>query len=68
MRRMSAGEGFGEIALLHAVTRTATVTATTDTGLLCVGREPFLTALHASAHVHAAASRIASTLLAEPAA
>ena len=68
IRRMGAGEGFGEIALLHAVTRTATVTATSETGLLCVGRDAFLTALHASAHVHAAASRIASSMLeAQPA-
>ena len=49
------------------MTRTATVTATSETGLLCVERDAFLTALHASAHVHAAASRIASSLLAEPA-
>ncbi len=67
IRRLSVGDGFGEIALLYAVTRTATVIATSETGLLCVGRDSFLTALHASAHVQAAASRIASSLLAEPA-
>ncbi len=67
IRRLGPGDGFGEIALLYAVTRTATVSATADTGLLSVERDAFLTALHASAHVHAAASRIASSLLAEPA-
>jgi len=63
LRRMGPGEGFGEIALLHEITRTATVTATADTSLLAVGREAFLTALHANVHVHREASAVASDLL-----
>lgn len=50
--RMGRGEGFGEIALLYPVTRTATVTAVTDTTLLSVERDAFLAALSAGAHVH----------------
>ena len=47
IRQMGVGEGFGEIALLHAVARTATVRATDETTVLSVGREPFLTAMQA---------------------
>lgn len=65
VRRMGRGEGFGEIALLHPVTRTATVTAASATTLLAVGREPFLAALMASTHVHEAAGRRVEGLLAE---
>ena len=57
--RLSDGDGFGEIALLHDSPRTATVTATTDTALFGVNREAFLTAMHASPSVHAAAREIA---------
>jgi hypothetical protein len=50
--RMGRGEGFGEIALLYRVRRTATVTALTDTTLLSVERDAFLTALGAGTTVH----------------
>ena len=63
LRSMGPGEGFGEIALLHAVTRTATVTAVQDTSLLTVGRDAFLTALRANVQVHREASTVAADRL-----
>ena len=61
--RMHRGQGFGEIALLYSVTRTATVAATIETTLLRVGREAFLTAVRAHPTVSAAAETIARDLL-----
>jgi hypothetical protein len=63
IRRLGVGDGFGEIALLHAVTRTATVRARDETTVLSVGREPFLTAMHAHPASHAAAQGVAARLL-----
>ena len=63
IRRMGSGQGFGEIALLHSVTRTATVAATIETTLLRVGREAFLTAMRAHPSVSAAAEKVARDLL-----
>lgn len=45
---LSAGDGFGEIALLRRVPRTATVTAASDCDLLVVASAPFLAAVTAS--------------------
>ncbi|HEX3511023.1 MAG TPA: cyclic nucleotide-binding domain-containing protein [Solirubrobacteraceae bacterium] len=61
--RLGVGEGFGEIALLHAVTRTATVRAAQETTVLGIARDPFLTAMHAHPASRADAERIAAELL-----
>lgn len=65
IRRLDSGAGFGEIALLYSVRRTATVTATSETTLLSIGREAFLTAMRAHPATSAAAERIAKVLLEE---
>ena len=55
VRTIGAGTGFGEIALLHDVPRTATVTAITDARLLELAREDFL---HAVTDARSSAWRI----------
>ena len=58
------GDGFGEVALLHGVTRTATVSAVTAVRLYSLDKEPFLEVLtgHPAAHTNARA--IAAEMLA----
>jgi MFS family permease len=59
LRRCGRGEGVGEIALLRAVPRTASVIARTDATMYQLAREPFLTAVLG----HAATQRQADTLI-----
>ena len=61
---LSEGEGFGEIALLHSVPRTATVTAATTGRLLVVRSTDFLAAVTGSEDGHALAREIAASRVA----
>jgi len=64
LRRCGRGEGVGEIALLRAIPRTATVIAHTDATVYELDREPFLTAVLGHAPTLRQAGYIADTRLA----
>lgn len=68
VRRCGRGEGVGEIALLRAIPRTATVTAHTDVMVYGLAREPFLTAVLGHAATQRQAHGIAEARLAADAA
>jgi MFS family permease len=57
---LERGDGFGEIALLHAVARTATCVATEPTTLYALEKADFLTALTGHPHSRAEADRLAA--------
>jgi MFS family permease len=63
LRRCGRGEGAGEIALLRAIPRTATVTAHTDATVYRLSREHFLTAVLGHAATRRQADRIADVRL-----
>jgi hypothetical protein len=64
LRRCGRGEGVGEIALLRAIPRTATVVAHTAATVYELDREPFLTAVLGHAPTQRHADRIAGARLA----
>jgi MFS family permease len=68
VRRCERGEGVGEIALLRAIPRTATITAHTDATVYKLAREPFLTAVLGHAATQRQADSIAEARLAADAA
>jgi MFS family permease len=59
-RNLSAGDCFGEIALLHDVRRTATVRATASCRLLLLDREPFIEVVTGHRRSHQSAQAVAS--------
>jgi MFS family permease len=64
-RNQGVGEGFGEIALLRDVPRTATVRATRATKLLAIEREHFLETVTGHARSHEQARALAADRLPE---
>jgi len=68
LRRCGRGEGVGEIALLRAVPRTASVIAQTRATVYRLAREPFLTAVLGHAATQRQAHSIADAQLAADAA
>jgi MFS family permease len=63
VRDVTPGGGFGELALLADIPRTATVAATTDVELLAFEREPFLQAVTGHHRSEAVASERTSRFL-----
>ena len=68
LRRVGRGEGVGEIALLRAIPRTATVIAHSDATVYELNRDLFLTAVVGHAATQRRADHIADTRLATGAA
>jgi hypothetical protein len=65
LRECGRGDGVGEIALLRAIPRTATVTALTAATVYELSREPFLAAVLGHAPTMWQAGRLADSLLAD---
>jgi hypothetical protein len=63
LRRQGPGESFGEIALLHDVTRTATVRALEPTHLLALDRDLFLLSVTGHSDSHEEGLQVAAGFL-----
>jgi hypothetical protein len=64
-RALGPGDGFGEIALLRDIPRTASVTATTDLTTLSLAREAFLDALATTSASRTRAESVAAATMAD---
>ncbi len=64
LRTLHPGDGFGEIALLRDVPRTATVRATSDVEVLTLERAPFLAAMTTDPSSRRAAEELVASRLA----
>jgi CRP-like cAMP-binding protein len=60
---IGVGEGFGEIALLRQVPRTATITALEDSRVLRIERDDFLATVTGTQDGHRVAAEVASAHL-----
>lgn len=65
VRALGPGEGFGEIALLKSVPRTATVQATSPVALLTLDRSTFISVVTGSPPTHVALEHVATQRLNE---
>jgi len=65
VRRLGPGDGFGEIALLRRVPRTASVWATERTSLLTLDRDAFQRAVTGHVGSRTVADELAATRLAD---
>lgn len=63
-RTLRRADGFGEIALLRDVPRTASVTAVTDVRLFALAKEPFLEAVTGHPVAHAEMERVVAERIA----
>lgn len=65
MATLGRGDGFGEIALIRDVPRTATVVALSDVSLYSLEKEPFVLTLTGHAPAQSAAADVVSQRLEE---